>query len=211
MFLQLGLLPSQRRKGFQLHDILRANSAATTSCIQGSKVSNCLSLSRFTLPLLFFFPLISPSLRFFFFWMICSFFFCCAVQTGSERRASRLSVSIRLHLISSNSTSPQIYHLALFSSPKALEKEGNYSFVLTEKRGLGAARKSIAKEEGGMERRRGLRQESEKCDSCKRWRGGKKEEGMSIIDCDDPSRMAVFPRGGDGEQIPARVTTVGGR
>lgn len=34
---------------------------------------------------------------------------------------------------------------------------------------------------------------------------------MSIIDADDPSQMAVFPRGGDGEWIPARVTVVGGR
>lgn len=109
-------------------------------------------------------------------------------------------LSLLLHFIFFYSTSPQIYHLAQFSSRKCRKKEGNYSRVL-----IGGPR-------GGGEGWGGVlwRKGSEKCDSCKCWRGEKKG-GMSVIDSDDRSRMAVFPRGGDSERIPARVTEAGGR
>ena len=103
--------------------------------------------------------------------------------------------SLLLHLMFLYSTSPQIYHLASFSSRKRRKKEGNYSWVLTGgPQGGGRGRGGVLwRKEGRKEGEWMLETGSEKCDSCKRCRGEKR--GMSIIDCDDPSRMAVFPRG----------------
>lgn len=147
-------------------------------------------------------------------WMDGSFFLSAVLSRQGSSAEPPGFPSLLLHLIFFYSTSPQIYHLAPFS-PKSVGKGGEL-FLGPDRGGplrVGAGRArwwwGVA-----MEGRKGsgcLRRGSEKCDSCKRCRGEKKGR-MSIIDSDDPSRMAVFPGGGGRRWAdPSQSHRCGGR
>lgn len=132
--------------------------------------------------------------------------FCCAEQTGSSAEPPSFP-SFLLHLIFSTVHHRRFITLYHFP-PKSVGKGGE--LFLGPDRGPQGGGEGLGRVLWGKKRRKEgkwrFETGSEKCDSCKCFCGGKKNEYNWFW---RPKSDGGLPQGGDGERIPARVTIVG--